>query len=180
MGSVYSLFFQQKTTYQVKYVFSSSKRFTNHCQRAQRRTRKDHQLKKTSTTEKQVLPSADDVKAEKTHRGLLQGVEGFTPDKLKPTKTREPESGADLMKTEIAIGSTLKEVEKFDKTNMKNVDVQEKNPLPDKEAIRLEAEHNAFKDGVEGLNKDNLKAAETVEKNTLPTKEVIEQEKKAE
>ena len=37
------------------------------------------------------------------------------------------------MKTEIAIGSTLKEVEKFDKTNMKNVDVQEKNPLPDKE-----------------------------------------------
>merc|ERR1711997_642187 len=141
---------------------------------------KDHQLKKTSTTEKQVLPSADDVKAEKTHQGLLQGVEGFTPDKLKPTKTREPESGADLMKTEIAIGSTLKEVEKFDKTNMKNVDVQEKNPLPDKEAIRLEAEHNAFKDGVEGFNKDNLKAAETVEKNTLPTKEVIEQEKKAE
>ena len=47
-------------------------------------------------------------------------------------------------------------------------------------AIRLEAEHNAFKDGVEGFNKDNLKAAETVEKNTLPTKEVIEQEKKAE
>merc|ERR1712008_156205 len=102
------------------------------------------------------------------------------PDKLKPTKTREPQSGADVMKTEIAIGSTLKEVEKFDKTNMKNVDVQEKNPLPDKEAIRLEAEHNAFKDGVEGLNKDKLNATETVEKNTLPTKEVIEQEKKAE
>ena len=39
------------------------------------------------------------------------------------------------MKTEIAIGSTLKEVEKFDKTNMKNVDVQEKNPLPDKEGM---------------------------------------------
>ena len=40
-----------------------------------------------------------------------------------------------VMKTEIAIGSTLKEVEKFDKTNMKNVDVQEKNPLPDKEGM---------------------------------------------
>ena len=39
------------------------------------------------------------------------------------------------MKTEIAIGSTLKEVEKFDKTNMKNVDTQEKNPLPDKEGM---------------------------------------------
>jgi hypothetical protein len=44
----------------------------------------------------------------------------------------------------------------------------------------LEAEHNAFKDGVEGFNKDKLNRAETVEKNTLPTKEVIEQEKKAE
>ena len=41
------------------------------------------------------------------------------------------------MKTEIAIGSTLKEVEKFDKTNMKNVDVQEKNPLPDKEGMLI-------------------------------------------
>ena len=33
----------------------------------------------------------------------------------------------------MAIQSSLQEVEKFDKTTMKNVDVQEKNPLPDKE-----------------------------------------------
>ena len=37
-------------------------------------------------------------------------------------------------------------------------------------AIRLEAEHNAFKDGVEGFNKDKLNYAQTVEKNTLPEK----------
>jgi len=80
----------------------------------------------------------------------------------------------------MAIQNSLQEVEKFDKTTMKNVDVQEKNPLPDKEAIRLEAEHQKFKDGVEGFNKEKLNHAETVEKNTLPTKEVIEQEKKAE
>ena len=46
-------------------------------------------------TEKIVLPTAEDVKAEKTHQGLIQGVESFTPDKLKPAKTREPASGSD-------------------------------------------------------------------------------------
>jgi len=141
---------------------------------------KDHQLKKTSVTEKQVLPSADDIKAEKTHQGIMQGVETFSPNNLKETKTREPQSGADLMKTEMAIRSSLQGVENFDTAKLKNVDVQEKNPLPDKEAIRMEAEHQKFKDGVEGFNKDSLKHAETVEKNSLPTKEVIEQEKKGE
>merc|ERR1739844_458590 len=126
------------------------------------------------------MGSADDVKAEKTHQGLIQGVESFSVDNLKPTKTREPQSGADVMKSEMAIQSSLQVVVNLDKTTMKNVDVQEKNPLPDKEAIRLEAEHQKFKDGVEGFNKEKLNHAETVEKNTLPTKEVIEQEKKAE
>merc|ERR1712109_281319 len=73
---------------------------------------KDHQLKKTSVTEKQVLPSADDIKAEKTHQGIMQGVETFSPNNLKETKTREPQSGADLMKTEMAIRSSLQGVEK--------------------------------------------------------------------
>ena len=46
-------------------------------------------------------------------------------------------------------------------------------------AIRQEAEHNKFKEGIEHFNKDQLSKTSTVEKNTLPTKEVIEQEKKA-
>jgi len=46
-------------------------------------------------------------------------------------------------------------------------------------AIRLEAEHQKFKEGIEGFQKDKLSKAETVEKNTLPTKEVIEAEKTA-
>ena len=46
-------------------------------------------------------------------------------------------------------------------------------------AIKMEAEHQKFKEGIEGFKKDQMKKAETVEKNTLPTKEVIEQEKKA-
>ena len=46
-------------------------------------------------------------------------------------------------------------------------------------AIRLEAEHQEFKESIEGFQKDKLSKAETVEKNTLPTKEVIEAEKTA-
>jgi hypothetical protein len=46
-------------------------------------------------------------------------------------------------------------------------------------AIRQEAEHNKFKEGIEHFNKEQLAKAATVEKNTLPTKEVIEEEKKA-
>jgi len=141
---------------------------------------KDHQLKKTSVTEKQVLPSADDIKAEKTHQGIMQGVETFSADNLKETKTREPASGVDLMKTEMAIRSSLQGVENFDAAKLKNVEVQEKNPLPDKEAISMEKEHQKFKDGVEGFKRESLNPATTVEKNTLPTKEVIEAEKKAE
>jgi len=140
---------------------------------------KDHNLKKVEVTEKIVLPTAEDMKAEKTHQGMIEGVESFTPDKLKPAKTREPASGVEVMKTEMAHSASKEAVEKFDKNNMKHVETQEKNPLPDGEAIRLETEHNNFKAGIEGFDKDKLSKAETVEKNTLPTKEVIEEEKKA-
>merc|ERR1712029_969969 len=102
------------------------------------------------------------------HQGLIQGVEGFTPEKLKKVNTREPASGADVMKTEIARQGALDGVAKFDKGNLKDVETQEKNPLPDNEAIRLEAEHQEFKESIEGFQKDkSLKKAETVEKNTL-------------
>ncbi len=58
---------------------------------------KDHQLKHTEVTEKNVLPSAEDVAQEKTHQGLIKGVENFSPDKLKHVKTVEPASPADGM-----------------------------------------------------------------------------------
>ena len=41
------------------------------------------------------MPSAEDLKAEKTHENLQKGIEGFTPDKLKQVKTKEPASGAE-------------------------------------------------------------------------------------
>ena len=52
-------------------------------------------LKHVEVAEKNVLPSAEDLKAEKTHENLQKGIEGFTPDKLKAVKTKEPASGAE-------------------------------------------------------------------------------------
>ena len=48
--------------------------------------------------EKIVLPSAEDLKQEKTHENLQKGIEGFTPDKLKSVKTKEPATGAERKK----------------------------------------------------------------------------------
>jgi len=140
---------------------------------------KQHELKKTEVAEKNVLPSAEDLKAEKTHEGILKGVEGFTPDKLNAVKTREAASPLDVAKSELAHQKTGEQLKDFDKANLKHAETQEKNPLPDHDNIKAEADHNKFKEGIEGFSKDNLKTAETIEKNTLPTKEIIEQEKSA-
>ena len=59
-------------------------------------------LKDVETAEKNVLPTADDVKAEKTHQGLIEGVENFSSEKLKSVKTREPASGKDGEKVKFA------------------------------------------------------------------------------
>ena len=56
---------------------------------------KEHNLKATEVNEKVVLPSADDVKQEKNHQGIMEGVEKFSPENLKSVKTREPASGAE-------------------------------------------------------------------------------------
>ena len=49
----------------------------------------DLKLKPTDPTEKNVLPTAEDMKQEKNHQGILTGIEGFTSDSLKPTETKE-------------------------------------------------------------------------------------------
>lgn len=45
------------------------------------------------TSEKVSLPTAEDVQQEKTHQGLIQGVEKGV--QLQHVKTREPASGAE-------------------------------------------------------------------------------------
>ena len=61
----------------------------------EREIEKPADLKHVEVAEKNVLPSAEDLKAEKTHENLQKGIEGFTPDKLKQVKTKEPASGAE-------------------------------------------------------------------------------------
>jgi len=140
---------------------------------------KPSELKHVEVEEKIVLPSADDLKAEKTHENLQKGIEGFTPDKLKAVKTKEPATGAELMKTELATGATITAVAGFDKGELKKAQTIEKNVLPDQGAIKAEKEHEQFKTGIEGFEKAKLKETATVEKNTLPTSETIAQEKTA-
>lgn len=136
-----------------------------------------HHLKHTETAEKVSLPTAEDVKQEKTHQALVEGVEKGV--ELHHVKTREPASGAEVLRTELAHQTSVKEVGDFDKHKLKKVETNEKNPLPDQDAIRAEAEHEKFKQGIESFDKDKLTHASTVEKNTLPTKETIQQEKSA-
>ena len=48
------------------------------------------------------------------------------------------------MKTEMAHSASKEAVEKFDKNNMKHVETQEKNPLPDGEGILIYFHINLF------------------------------------
>jgi len=89
---------------------------------------KEHGLKNVETSEKLVLPSQQDVAAEKTQQALLQGVEGFDTNKLKPTDTQEKvvlpsQQDVAAEKTQQAL---LKGVEGFDTNKLKPTDTQEK------------------------------------------------------
>ena len=48
---------------------------------------KEHNLKPTEATEKNVLPSAEDVKQEKTHQNILSGKENNILDSLRNRNT---------------------------------------------------------------------------------------------
>jgi len=97
-------------------------------------------MKSVSTSEKVVLPTAEDVAAEKTQVALLKGVEDFDQNNLKHTKTQEkivlPD--AEVIESEKGQLKLREGIETFDPKNMKHVETQEKNPLPTKEIIDQE------------------------------------------
>ena len=53
---------------------------------------KSDSLKPTETVEKVVLPGKEEIKTEKTIKGVLDGVKGFESESLKNVKTKEPAS----------------------------------------------------------------------------------------
>ena len=111
---------------------------------------KERSLKPTEAQEKNVLPSADDVKQEKTHQnimtgeddghghnlfhqikhsivGNISGIAGFNSESLKPTETVEKVvlPGSDEIKTERTIQGVLNGVKGFDGESLKNVKTRE-------------------------------------------------------
>ncbi|GMT31931.1 hypothetical protein PFISCL1PPCAC_23228, partial [Pristionchus fissidentatus] len=82
----------------------------------------DHEvkLKHVEPTEKNVLPSKEDIAQEKTHQELTDNIEKFTADKLRSVSTDE--KNVLPSKEDIAREKTLDAVEGFDATKLKHVE----------------------------------------------------------
>merc|ERR1712122_37976 len=87
--------------------------------------------------------------------------------------------GLQTSNNSIMADKVLEEVTKVDRSSMTHVATEEKNVLPDAEAIAAEKKHEDFKAGIAGFEHGQLKKSNTIEKNTLPSKEDIEAEKAA-
>merc|ERR1712130_768268 len=87
----------------------------------------ERNLKKTEAAEKNVLPSAEDVKSEKNHQNILTGIEAFKSDNLKHTETQEKIilPGAEEIQTEKNIQGLLQGVTGFENEKLKNVKTRE-------------------------------------------------------
>ncbi|GMR31402.1 hypothetical protein PMAYCL1PPCAC_01597, partial [Pristionchus mayeri] len=77
-------------------------------------------LKHVEPTEKNVLPSKEDIAQEKTHQELTEGIEGFAQEKLRSVSTDE--KNVLPSKEDIAREKTLDAVEGFDATKLKHVE----------------------------------------------------------
>ncbi|XP_066138077.1 thymosin beta isoform X4 [Euwallacea fornicatus] len=97
-------------------------------------------LKNAETQEKIILPSAEDVAAEKTEKALIEGIAKFDQAKLKHTETQEknPLPDKDVIEQEKTQNNLLSGIENFDSTKLKHAETREKNPLPTKETIEQE------------------------------------------
>jgi len=131
-------------------------------------------LKKTDTEEKNWLPNTEDIKEEKEKIDHLSGIESFDPNALTKVKAPEPLSGIELLKNELSKKAINEELEHFDKESMKNVEVAEKNILPDKEIMDSEkTRENLLKD-VEKFPSESLTHTKTSE--PLSGAELLKQE----
>ncbi|KAG5891950.1 hypothetical protein JTB14_002224 [Gonioctena quinquepunctata] len=101
---------------------------------------KSSNLKNADTQEKVVLPSAEDVAAEKSEKALIEGIERYDTSKLKPTLTQEKNTLPDkeVIEQEKGQRNLISGIENFDNTKLKHTKTQEKNPLPTKEVIDQE------------------------------------------
>merc|ERR1712064_214318 len=127
-------------------------------------------------SEKNVLPSAEDVKSEKNHQNILTGIEAFKSDNLKHTETQEKIilPGAEEIQTEKNIQGLLQGVTGFENEKLKNVKTRE--PASPSSILQTELARDSSLTAVSDFDKNKLKKAETAEKNPLPSNEAIAQE----
>ena len=133
------------------------------------------------------------MKQEKNHQGILNGIEGFTSNSLKPTETKEKVvlPGKEEIKAEKTIQGVLQVcnmtfqphlisnpifqgVEGFAKDTLK--DVRTREPASPSAILQTELARDSSLKTVSEFDKTNLKKAETLEKNPLPSSEAIAQE----
>ena len=137
-------------------------------------------LKHVDVEEKLVLPDTETLQSEKTRQDLLSGVEEFSRDNLAHVETLEPLTGADLLKQELSMKSLNESLTSFDNNSLKSSVTEEKNPLPDAEALKSEKDHYNFLKELEGgkvlsptVAKEPMSGADML-KQELTHKEMIE------
>ena len=136
----------------------------------------EHKLKPTEAGEKNILPSAEDVKHEKNHQNILTGIEAFNNEGLKPTETQEKLvlPGVEDIKTEKTIQGLLRGVTDFENDSLRSVKTRE--PASPSSILQTELARDSSLSAVSDFDKNKLKKAETEEKNPLPSSEDIAQE----
>merc|ERR1712113_101441 len=134
-----------------------------------------HNLKHQEAAEKNVLPSAQDIKEEKIHENVLTGITGFDQTKLKDVETKEkvvlPDS--EQIQTEKTHQNLLHGVEGG--VQLKHVKTRE--PSTPTSTMQVEIARDSSLAAVNEFDKSQLKMTETAEKNPLPPQEAIIQEK---
>ena len=104
-----------------------------------------------------------DEAVEKSNVELLGSIQSFEPEALNPVKTKEPQSGVDLMKQEFVHNTVREEVESFDHDSLKKTDVEEKSWIPDQEVINQEREKVDHLSGIENFDTEALTKVKTPE-----------------
>ncbi|CAD6187414.1 unnamed protein product [Caenorhabditis auriculariae] len=101
---------------------------------------KGKELRKVETSEKNVLPTKEDVEEEKKHVEMITGIEKFDNSQLKTIETAEkvvlPTS--EDIKAERQHLELTKNIESFTPEKLKHTETHEKNMLPSKTDIARE------------------------------------------
>merc|ERR1712212_786646 len=97
-------------------------------------------LKSSTTEDKTVLPTKEDIETERTHQGIFQGIEGYDKSSMQHAETKEKVSlpGQQDIAAEKGQQALRAGIEGFDSAALKKTETCEKNPLPTKETIAQE------------------------------------------